>query len=135
MIDRLTLRRVFLPMAVVQMPLMLLLSFAGGWWVLPIAAGLAASIFGQVTVNETMTARYIAPALRAKLYSIRFFIAFVGAAAAPPAVGLLHDATGNLGATLLVLAVFSGVILVCALLFPDRKEELQPELWGTVPAE
>ncbi|RKK01752.1 MFS transporter [Pseudoroseomonas wenyumeiae] len=135
MIDRLTLRRVFLPMAVVQMPLMLLLSFVGGWWVLPIAAGLAASIFGQVTVNETMTARYIAPALRAKLYSIRFFIAFIGAAAAPPAVGLLHDATGNLGATLLVLSVFSAVILLCALAFPDRKEELQPELWATVPAE
>ena len=135
MIDKLTLRRVFLPLAMAQMPLMLLLSFVEGPMVLPLSAALAASIFGQVTVNETMTARYIAPALRVKLYSIRFFIGFLGAAAAAPIVGLLHDATGNLAATLLVLAGFSAVTLACALFFPDRQEELRPELWNAAPAE
>ncbi|MDB5371213.1 MAG: transporter [Roseomonas sp.] len=135
MIDRLTLRRVFLPLAVAQMPLMLALSFAQGPVVLPLAAALAASIFGQVTVNETMTARYIAPALRVRLYSWRFFIGFLGAAAAAPLVGALHKATGNLAAALLVLAGFSAVTLVCALFFPDRREELQPHLWGAAPAE
>jgi len=135
MIDRLTLRRVFLPLAVAQMPLMLALSFAQGPVVLPLAAALAASIFGQVTVNETMTARYIAPPLRVKLYSIRFFIGFMGAAAAAPLVGLLHEATGGLAATLVVLGLVSAVTLVCALFFPDREEELKPELWNVAPAE
>ncbi|MBO1074928.1 MFS transporter [Roseomonas marmotae] len=135
MIDRLTLRRVFMPLALVQMPLLLALSFAQGWLVLPLAAALAASIFGQVTVNETMTARYIAPPLRVRLYSLRFFIGFMGAAAAAPLVGMLHQATGNLAATLLVLSGFSGVILACAIFFPDRKEELRPELWAAAPAE
>ena len=93
-------------------------------------AGLvAACVFGQVTVNETMTARYVAPALRAKLYSIRFTVGFLGAAVASPLVGFLHDATGNLGATMLVLGAFSAVILVCAFAFPDRREELDPGLW------
>lgn len=137
MIDRMTLKRVFLPMALVQVPAMLALSFAEGWWVLPLAAALAASIFGQVTVNETMTARYIAPPLRVRLYSIRFFVGFLGAAAASPLIGLLHEATGRLDMALVVLAGFSGVTLLCALFFPDRREELRPELWqpAAAPAE
>ena len=63
---------------------------------LPLAGIVAATIFGQVTVNETMTARYISPALRAKMYSIRFFVGFLGAAAAAPLVGFLHERTGSL---------------------------------------
>ncbi|MFC3126665.1 MFS transporter [Pseudoroseomonas globiformis] len=135
MIDRTTLRRVFLPMALVQVPAMLALAVVQGWLVLPVAAVLAASIFGQVTVNETMTARYIAPPLRVKLYSIRFFVGFLGAAAASPLIGLLHEATGNLSLTLLVLGAFACVTLLCALFFPDRQEELRPELWAAAPAE
>ena len=73
---------------------------------LPLAALIAASIFGQVTVNETMTARYVAPALRTKLYSIRFTIGFLGAATASPLIGFLHEATGSLTAPMLVLAGF-----------------------------
>jgi MFS family permease len=130
MIDRATLKRVFLPMALVQVPALLVLSVAQGWTVLPVAAVIAAAIFGQVTVNETMTARYVAPALRVKLYSVRFFIGFLGAAAASPLVGLLHERTGSLGLTLVLLAGFGAVTLLCALFFPDRKEELRPELWA-----
>jgi MFS family permease len=57
MIDRSTLKQVFLPVSVVLAPAMLALSFAQGWLVLPLAGAVAASIFGQVTVNETMAAR------------------------------------------------------------------------------
>src|SRR5271156_6302427 len=101
-----------------------------GWLVLPMAAVVSAAIFGQVTVNETMTARYISPALRIRMYSIRFFVGFLGAAEAPPLVGFLHDRTGSLAAAVLLLAACSAVTLGCALFFPDREEELQPHLWG-----
>ena len=146
MIDRTTLKRVFLPLALVLVPTMGALSVVQGWMVLPISGLVAAVIFGQVTVNETMMARYIAPPLRAKLYSVRFFVGFLGAASAAPLVGMLHHATGNLTAVTLVLAVVGSGLLACALLFPDRREELQPELWpaasvsstplrSTIPAE
>jgi MFS family permease len=130
MIDRNTLKRVFLPVSLVLAPAMLALSFAQGWLVLPLAAAVAASIFGQVTVNETMAARYISPALRAKIYSVRFFVGFLGAAAAAPLVSTLYERTGSVAAVTSVLAVFSVVTLGCALFFPNRKEELQPELWA-----
>lgn len=138
MIDRKTLKRVFVPLAIVLGPALAALAFADGWLALPLAGLVAAVVFGQVTVNETMTARYIAPPLRAKLYSIRFFVGFLGSAAAAPLVGFLHERTGNLTAVTLVLAGFAVVTLLCALFFPDRPEELEPELWAKVapaPAE
>ena len=78
-------------------PALLGLSFVEGWLVLPLAGVVAASIFGQVTVNDTMTARYIAPALRAKLYSVRFTIGFLGAALASPLPALAAGSLFLLG--------------------------------------
>ena len=137
LIDRTTLRSLFLPLALVLAPALGALSFAQGWLVLPLAGLTAATIFGQVTVNETMTARYISPALRTKMYSVRFFVGFLGAAAAAPLVAFLHERTGNLTAVTLVLAAVALVTLGCAMFFPNRPEELKPELWerAAVPAE
>lgn len=133
LIDRHTLKSVFMPLALVLVPALLALSFLDGWAVLPLSAMVAACIFGQVTVNETMTARYVAPELRAKLYSLRFTIGFMGAALASPLVGALHDATGSMALAMLVLAGVAGVTLCCALAFPNRREELEPELWARAP--
>ena len=130
MIDRNTLKRVFLPVSIVLAPAMLALSFAQGWLVLPLAAAVAASVFGQVTVNDTMTARYISPELRARIYSVRFFVGFLGSAAAAPVVSMFYERTGSVAAVTMVLAVFCVVTLGCALFFPNRKEELEPELWA-----
>jgi len=129
LIDRFTLKRIFLPISIVLAPTLLALSVVEGVAMLPVAALAAAAIFGQVTVNETMTARYIAPELRARMYSIRFFVGFLGASAAAPLVGILHERTGSLAAVLVVLSLVAVVTIGCALTFPDRKEELRPELW------
>jgi MFS family permease len=131
MIDRTTLKRVFLPVSAVLGPGLLMVTYAQGWLVLPFAALVAAAIFGQVTVNETMTARYISPALRTRMYSIRFFVGFLGAATAAPLVAWLHERTGSLASVTLVMAGLGLVTLLCALAFPDRQEELRPELWDT----
>ena len=133
MIDKRTLKTVFLPLGVAVVPGLLALSFLDGWLVLPVAGLVAACVFGQVTVNETMTARYVAPELRAKLYSIRFTIGFMGAAVASPLIGYLHEATGSLAVAMIVLAGVAVVTLVCAFAFPDRPEELKPELWAQAP--
>ncbi len=132
LIDRHTLKRVFLPVSMVLAPAMALLAVTHGWGVLPLSAAVAASLFGQVTVNETMAARYISPELRARIYSVRFFVGFLGAAAAAPVVSFLHGLTGNLTAVTMVLAGFSVMTLACALFFPNRREELEPELWAAV---
>jgi MFS family permease len=125
MIDRMTLKRVFLPVSALLVPALVAVSYAHGWIVVPMAALVATAIFGQVTVNETMTARYLSPALRTRMYSVRFFVGFLGAAAAAPVVAWLHERTGSLAVVTLVMAGFGVVTLGCALAFPDRKEELR----------
>jgi MFS family permease len=134
LIDRTTLRRVFLPISALLVPGLLAVTWAQGWLVFPFAAVVAAAIFGQVTVNETMTARYISPPLRTRMYSVRFFVGFIGAAAAAPMVAWLHERTGSLASATLVMAALASVTFLCALAFPDRREELQPELWGVAAA-
>jgi len=129
LIDRVTLKTLFLPLAIVLAPALATLSVVQGWMVLPVAGVVAAVVFGQVTLNETMTARYISPELRTKMYSVRFFIGFLGSAAAPKMIAVLHERTGNLAASVLVLSAFALVILGCALAFPNRREELDPSLW------
>ncbi len=136
LIDRMRLKRLFLPISLALVPGLVAVALVPGWLVVPAAGLVSAAVFGQVTLNETMTARYISPELRAKIYSVRFFVGFLGAAAAAPLVGLLFERSGSLAMPTLVLAGVSTVTLSCALFFPDRKEELQPELWAAaVPAE
>ncbi len=137
LIDRTTLKRLFLPVSLALVPALVGLALVRGWTVVPVAGIASAAIFGQVTLNETMTARYISPELRARMYSVRFFVGFLGSAAAAPMVGFLYERTGSLATSTLVLAAFSVVTVGCALFFPDRQEELRPELWGAepVPAE
>ena len=129
-IDRTTLRQMFLPMAVVLAPALLALSFVEGWMAVPVAGVVAAVLFGQVTVNETMTARYISPATRARMYSVRFFVGFLGSAASAPLIATLYGRTGSQATCIAVLAGFAVVTLVCAWFFPNRREELNPELWA-----
>ncbi len=129
LIDRVTLKRVFLPLSVVLVPSLAALGFVHGLATVLVAGLVACAVFGQVTVNETMTARYIAPALRARMYSVRFFVGFLGSAAAPWVVGALYERTGSLTAVTLILALFALITLACAVFFPDRREELAPELW------
>ncbi len=130
LIDRHTLKSVFVLLAVVQVPGLLALSVLDGRAVLPVAGLVAAAIFGQLTVNETMTARCVAPELRARLYSVRFTVGFLGAALASPLLAFLHGATGSLAAALVVLAGVATVTLACAAAFPNRREELRPGLWA-----
>jgi MFS family permease len=129
-IDRTTLRRMFLPMAIVLAPALAALAFVDGWLAVPVAGVVAAVLFGQVTVNETMTARYISPALRTRMYSIRFFVGFLGSAISAPLIAALYARTGSQAACLIVLAGFAVVTLACAWFFPNRREELNPELWA-----
>ena len=133
-IDRTTLRQMFLPMAVVLVPALAAVAFVEGWVVVPVAGVVAAVLFGQVTVNETMTARYISPALRTRMYSVRFFVGFLGSAASAPLIAWLYGRTGSQGACITVLAGFAVVTLVCAWFFPNRREELNPELWAKAEA-
>ncbi len=82
--------------------------------------------FGQVTVNEAMTAKYAPDRLRGRIYAVRYFLNFAVAAFAVTMAAKLHDTTGNFIGTYRVLAICGALIFLGALLFPRRDTQQQP---------
>jgi MFS family permease len=121
--DRFSLGTVFLVTAGLQMIGLFFLSSAFG-----LAAPGAAMVamlgqFGQVTVNEAMTARYAPDHLRGRIYAVRYFLGFAVAAFAVTMAAKMHDATGDFVGTYRILAICGALIFVGALLFPRRDVE------------
>ena len=79
-----------------------LLGFLGNLWAayadgVMLMAALAvaiAAIYGQVTVNDIVLARYTADAWRGRIYAVRYFLLFVSAGVAIGMIALLHDRGG-----------------------------------------
>lgn len=92
------------------------LGFLGNLWAAyadgaPLMLALAvavAAIYGQVTVNDIVLARYTADAWRGRVYAVRYFLLFISAAAAIGMISLLHER----GGFALVLAVNAVIALV-----------------------
>jgi MFS family permease len=92
------------------------LGFAGNLWAtyanglsLMIALAIAiAAIYGQVTVNDIILARYTADAWRGRIYAVRYFTLFISAGAAVAIISLLHKN----GSFALVLGVNSIIALI-----------------------
>lgn len=73
------------------------LGIAWGATGIPMLVGLAiamAGIYGQITVNDVVVARFTADAWRGRVYAVRFFLGFGTAGLAVAAIGFLHEHGG-----------------------------------------
>jgi MFS family permease len=76
--------------------------FLGNVWAanaegIPLMIALAvavAAIYGQVTVNDLVLARYTADAWRGRVYAVRYFLLFISAAVAIGMISVLHERGG-----------------------------------------
>jgi len=129
-VDRYPLKTVFLPLSVLQAPCLLLAAWAHEWPMLLLAIGMMFGIFGQVTINDAMVARYTNHEWRARAYAFRYIVSFGASAFGVPLVAILHERTGGFELTFLVLSALGACVFLGALLFPHRPEEL-----AVMPAE
>ncbi|HUK06905.1 MAG TPA: MFS transporter [Stellaceae bacterium] len=134
-VDRHPLRTVFLPLSVIQAPCLLLAAWAHEWAMLLLAIGVMFGIFGQVTINDAMVARYTNQEWRARAYAFRYIVSFGASACGVPLVAILHDRTGGFEIAFLVLACLGACVFLGALLFPHRPEELDVLPARVQPAE
>jgi Na+/pantothenate symporter len=72
-----------------------------------------AAIHGQVVINDAIVARYGPARLRAKAFSIRYFLDFTASGVAVPLIALIHS-QGGFRAVLGTAAAFGAVVLTCA---------------------
>jgi MFS family permease len=92
------------------------LGFLGNLWAahadgiaLMVALAVAiAAIYGQVTVNDMVLARYTADAWRGRVYAVRYFLLFISAGCAIGMISILHQR----GGFDLVLAVNAAITFV-----------------------
>jgi MFS family permease len=89
----------------------LLAYYTSGWWLLPSLALAVAAIYGQVTVNDLVLARYTPAGWRGRVYAIRFFLIFTMAGPAALGIGWLYDH----GGFDVVLGVGAGIAILGAL--------------------
>ena len=136
LVDRYSLRNVFLPLSALQAPCLFLAVFAWDWAMVAFAIGMMFAVFGQVTINDAIVAKYTDDRWRARAYSVRYFVSFGAAALAVPLVALLHGtgADGGFGAVFQALAILGAIVFLGAAFMPHRPDEVAPKP-ATQPAE
>jgi MFS family permease len=86
-------------------------NYAAGWQLLAALALSIAAIYGQVTVNDIVLARYTPPEWRGRIYAMRFFLLFTSAGPAVWVIGWLYD-RGGFDLVLWITAIAAAVFAV-----------------------
>ena len=81
LLDRRSLKGVFLPLSLLTAPLLLLAAGLSGPWLVLASIGIVVGLFGQVTINDAMVGRYTEDAWRSRAYAVRYFVGFTAAGA------------------------------------------------------
>lgn len=119
LVDRFQPHYLLAAVALTQLIGVMWLYYASGWPMLAALAITIAAIYGQVTLNDIVLARYTPPAWRGRIFAMRFFLNFTLAGPAVWGIGRLYDQGGFslvLWITAMVAAVFvANSLLITAL--------------------
>ena len=125
----------FAILAVLQFSGVVWSAYATGATLLVALAFTMAAIYGQITVNDLVIARYTADAWRGRVYAVRYFLTFMISGVAVSLLAVLYGRGGFglvLGTTALVAAGFLvAAILIAALANGVERAQLPQPL----PAE
>jgi MFS family permease len=119
LIDRRPLRQVFLPVAALQVPLLLLAGSLENWAMLAVAIGMMFFVFGQIPINDAMVARHTDEAWRSRVYAVRYVVSFGASSLSVPLVALMLGTGWGFGGLFVVLAGLAVITTAAAFLFPD----------------
>jgi MFS family permease len=125
LIDRMSLYRVFLPIAALQAPFLFLAGMADGWFMLATAFIMMFLVFGQIPINDAMVARYTNDEWRSRVYAVRYVMSFGASATAVPMIAYLYASTGDFRLQFTVLALIALCIFAAALMFPRPAQQAQ----------
>ncbi len=105
----------FAILAIMQFSGVVWSAYAEGTTLLFALAFTMAAIYGQITVNDLILARYSADAWRSRIYAVRYFVTFMISGVAVSMIAFLH-ARGGFGLVLGVTAIVALGFLIGAML-------------------
>lgn len=120
-VDRVSPRQLMLLLALVQVPLLLLLTQGEQWWVVLLSLGLMITVFGVIPVQDAIVARHAVSGWRARVYAVKYVLSLGVGALAVPIVAWGYDPASGFGRLYLLLATCAVGVAVAALLLPARR--------------
>jgi MFS family permease len=131
LVERFPLHILFAISAVMQFAGILWAAYADGIALLFALAFTMAAIYGQITLNDLVIARYTADAWRGRVYAVRYCLIFLVSGVAVSMIAVLYGRGGFdlvLGATAIVALGFLVAVLLIALIANgvERTRVVQP---------
>jgi len=126
LVERFPLHILFAISAVMQFTGVVWAAYASGFSLLFALAFTMAAIYGQITLNDLVIARYTADAWRGRVYAVRYFLTFMVSGVAVSMVALLYGRGGFnlvLGATAVIALGFLIAVLLIALIANGVEKE------------
>jgi len=115
LVERIPPHILFAAIAVMQFSGVVWAAYASGASLLVALAFTMAAIYGQITVNDLLIARYTADAWRGRVYAVRYFITFMISGVAVSMIAVFY-ARGGFGLVLSVTAIIAMGFLVAAVM-------------------
>lgn len=125
LIDRYPLRTVFLLVAGLQVPLMVMATIAGGGWIVAAALTLMMAVFGIIPLNDTIVARYVGDEWRSRAFAVKYLLSLGVAAGIVPLIAWLHGRSGDFISLFTTLTGLAAVIVLAAAFLPGRRPQAQ----------
>ncbi len=122
LIDRVDLKRVFVPIALLQAPLLLLAGALSGVAMLVVSVLMMLVVFGQIPLNDAIIGRYTRDEYRARVYAVRYVVSLGVASVGVPLIALLYRTTGGFQSVFGVLSALALLTLAGALLLPSKAQ-------------
>ena len=119
LVERIQPHILFAALAIMQFTGVVWSAYASGATLLVALAFTMAAIYGQITVNDLLIARYTADAWRGRVYAVRYFITFMISGVAVSMIAVLYSRGGFglvLGSTAIVAMGFLLAAIVIAIL-------------------
>jgi MFS family permease len=120
LIDRVPLKRLYLPIVLAQVPLFLLASHATGWALFACALAFMIFVFGAIPFIDAMIVQYVDDRLRSRVSGMRLAVSFGVSSLAVYALGPTVKAAG-FTTLLLVMAVISALTSLFVMLLPGAQ--------------
>ena len=76
LIDRFAIKRLYLAIVLLQIPMFLLAAQAQGWWLFCLQIGFMVTIFGAIPFTDAMVVRYVDDAYRSRVAGMRLAVSF-----------------------------------------------------------
>ncbi len=119
LIDRFSIKRLYLAIVLLQIPMFLLAAQAQGWMLFCLQIGFMVTIFGAIPFTDAMVVRYVDDAYRSRVSGMRLAVSFGVASLAVYSLGPAVKSAG-FDSLLLAMALIACCSAVIVTMLPDE---------------